>query len=261
MTVHQFRMQDLIRKAKEERKTESDLEKVTKTESLRLESLSEYEASVSSGVCEAVNVTGVRICNDFVPHKLLHPVTDSLASMEGAFVKLRGRSCLPLGGTVTSKGLVPRDDIPLWLSDIMDRVYSIFLVPQSLPRPNHALINAYEPGEGIMAHEDGPAYTPYATVLSLGSSAVFDFVSKSTDRKSMARMYLPIGSLLMFTDNAYKEVLHEYRSEKFDDLTGVYNLSNFDETRLGDSILRRADGVLVRGRRISITMRHVPLAA
>jgi alkylated DNA repair protein alkB family protein 6 len=141
----------------------------------------------------------------------------------------------------------------------MDHVHETILKPLNLPRPNHALVNAYEPGEGIMAHEDGPAYTPYATVLSVGSSCVFDFLSKT--REKAAQIYLPVGSLLLFTDDAYKHYMHEVRSEKFDSLCpDVLNTENIDPARLGDSVIRSADNVLVRGFRVSITMRHVPIA-
>lgn len=32
---------------------------------------------------------------------------------------------------------------------------------------NHVLINEYRPGEGIMAHQDGPLYTSAVAILSL----------------------------------------------------------------------------------------------
>jgi alkylated DNA repair protein alkB family protein 6 len=41
--------------------------------------------------------------------------------------------------------------------------------------PNHALINEYHAGQGIMAHTDGPRYYPQVCVLSLGSPTMFQF--------------------------------------------------------------------------------------
>lgn len=32
---------------------------------------------------------------------------------------------------------------------------------------NHVLVNEYQPGQGIMAHQDGPLYTPAVAILSL----------------------------------------------------------------------------------------------
>lgn len=40
--------------------------------------------------------------------------------------------------------------------------------------PNHVLINAYAPGQGIHAHEDGPAYAATVATVSLGGSVVLD---------------------------------------------------------------------------------------
>jgi alkylated DNA repair protein alkB family protein 6 len=206
-----------------------------------------------------VEISGVFVCDDYLNKYGSESILKWFQASRESFVRLRGRVCLPLGGRVTISGLVPRDDIPAWLSSIMDHVHETILKPLNLPRPNHALVNAYEPGEGIMAHEDGPAYTPYATVLSVGSSCVFDFLSKT--REKAAQIYLPVGSLLLFTDDAYKHYMHEVRSEKFDSLCpDVLNTENIDPARLGDSVIRSADNVLVRGFRVSITMRHVPIA-
>lgn len=165
--------------------------------------------------------------------------------------------CLPLGGSVSSKGLVEERNLPEWLNEIMDAVHKNFLLPRGFPRPNHALINVYEPGDGIMPHEDGPAYSPYATVLSLGSSTVFDFVSKASKEKKSTQVYLPVGSLLFFTDYAYSEMLHEIRFEKSDIVSSEYVLNADEIGGLGKSFF--SQGRLLRGKRISITMRHVPI--
>jgi alkylated DNA repair protein alkB family protein 6 len=45
--------------------------------------------------------------------------------------------------------------------------------------PNHVLINEYEPGQGIMPHEDGAAYWPVVATISLGSAIVFDIYEKN----------------------------------------------------------------------------------
>lgn len=160
---------------------------------------------------------------------------------------------------MTEQGLIPRNDIPTWLQTLMDLVFENILKERGFPRPNHALVNLYEPGDGIMAHEDGPAYTPYAAILSLGSACVFDFVSKSLPRECVTQAYLPVGSVMVFFSQAYQNVLHEVRFSKYDAIdSSVFNHSALSEfpDRLGDSILH--GDVLSRGRRISITMRHVP---
>ena len=47
--------------------------------------------------------------------------------------------------------------------------------------PNHVLLNAYMPGQGIMAHQDGPLYHPGACILSLSSPTVMHFTRKGPD--------------------------------------------------------------------------------
>jgi len=42
-------------------------------------------------------------------------------------------------------------------------------------QPNHVLLNEYLPGQGIMPHEDGPAYFPSVATLSLGSHTVMHY--------------------------------------------------------------------------------------
>ena len=40
--------------------------------------------------------------------------------------------------------------------------------------PNHCLVNEYLAGQGIMPHEDGPAYFPAVATISLGSHTLLD---------------------------------------------------------------------------------------
>ena len=47
--------------------------------------------------------------------------------------------------------------------------------------PNHVLVNLYEPGQGIMPHEDGAAYWPVVSTVSLGSAIVLDVYEKRED--------------------------------------------------------------------------------
>ena len=138
----------------------------------------------------------------------------------------------------------------------MEIVHLRFLTSFGLPAPNHALINVYEPGEGIMAHEDGPAYTPFAVILSLGASTVIDFVPKAQDEMRSAKVYLPVGSLLFFTDEAYTEMLHGIRFDRSDHISN-HVLNAHGIKRCGLSKL--SNDLLIRGKRVSITMRHVPL--
>lgn len=53
--------------------------------------------------------------------------------------------------------------------------------------PNHVLVNEYQPGEGIMPHEDGPAYYPMVATVSLGAPIVLDVFKKSEEGEGKAR--------------------------------------------------------------------------
>ena len=59
----------------------------------------------------------------------------------------------------------------------MDRLHSETGVFSGHP-PNHVLLNAYLPGQGIHSHQDGPIYNPGVCILSLGASAVMNFRQK-----------------------------------------------------------------------------------
>lgn len=53
--------------------------------------------------------------------------------------------------------------------------------------PNHVLVNEYQPGEGIMPHEDGPAYYPMVATVSLGAPIVLDVFEKGEEGEGKAR--------------------------------------------------------------------------
>ncbi|KAG8633614.1 hypothetical protein MANES_18G121700v8 [Manihot esculenta] len=104
---------------------------------------------------------------------------------------------------------------------------------------NHVLINEYLPDQGIMPHQDGPAYFPVVAILSLGSPVVMDFIphsrlrtctdtwdnndvksegsgeepseietDKRMDNHHPFSVLLMPRSLLIFKDNAYSDYLH-----------------------------------------------------
>ncbi|OMO54645.1 Oxoglutarate/iron-dependent dioxygenase [Corchorus capsularis] len=85
--------------------------------------------------------------------------------------------CIPLtGGVVHEKGLLSQD-LPSWLTKITQRIYEESgLFPSAI---NHVLINEYLPNQGIMPHQDGPAYYPVVAILSLGSPVVMNFTPHS----------------------------------------------------------------------------------
>ncbi|XP_012077561.1 alpha-ketoglutarate-dependent dioxygenase alkB homolog 6 isoform X3 [Jatropha curcas] len=89
---------------------------------------------------------------------------------------LKNRRLQNWGGVVHEKGLLPQD-LPPWLMKITQRIFEESeLFPSAI---NHVLINEYLPDQGIMPHQDGPAYFPVVAILSLGSPVVMDFVPHS----------------------------------------------------------------------------------
>ena len=118
----------------------------------------------------------------------------------------------------------------------------------SPPPPNHALINCYAPGEGIMPHEDGPLYHPAAAIVSLGSWAVLRFYSKRSSEddegeeegeegkqkpprsnKNVFSVALAPRSLVVFTGEAYKNLLHGIEAVKEEVLDASASVLNRDD--------------------------------
>ncbi|MCO5584623.1 hypothetical protein L7F22_038554 [Adiantum nelumboides] len=127
---------------------------------------------------------------------------------------LKNRRLQNWGGVVHEKGLLPQQ-LPLWLSELTGNICKdVGLFPSPL---NHVLINEYLPGQGIMPHQDGPAYFPVVAILSLGSPAVMQFTPHQKlldpsenigDIHEAVSVLLMPGSLLVFKDAAYQDYLH-----------------------------------------------------
>ncbi|KAL6513677.1 hypothetical protein OROHE_019537 [Orobanche hederae] len=161
-------------------------------------------------------------------------------------------------------------DLPPWLKKFTCRIYEeskLFLSPI-----NHVLINEYLPDQGIMAHQDGPAYVPVVAILSLGSPVVMEFAPHSrfenagnsngdTVSDERLREYLPFSvalmprSLLIFKDEAYSDYLHgikdcvDQRYNEAVNITSVVN--NNGESGCDDAVIHRTKT------RVSLTCRIV----
>ncbi|XP_034221862.1 alpha-ketoglutarate-dependent dioxygenase alkB homolog 6-like isoform X1 [Prunus dulcis] len=154
------------------------------------------------------------------------------------------------GGTVHEKGLLPQD-LPSWLTKI---TYKIYEESGLFPLPiNHVLINEYLPNQGIMAHQDGPAYYPVVAILSLRSPVVMDFTphsrltlckstctndvedtnsdrgvikidtDKSMDEHHPFPVILMPRSLMIFKDKAYSDYLHAIKDSEVQCYDGAVN--------------------------------------
>ncbi len=92
-----------------------------------------------------------------------------------------GRQVAVLGGfPVLGERMLPLA-LPFWMAPVLKRLReaSVFAPDRA---PNHCLLNNYQPGMGLNAHNDGPLYEPRVAIVSLGSHCVFEFVEKVITR-------------------------------------------------------------------------------
>ncbi|KAJ8073051.1 hypothetical protein PM082_019919 [Marasmius tenuissimus] len=99
---------------------------------------------------------------------------------------LANRRLQLLGGQLTSKNILIPEAFPPFIGnypDIITRLKSTGVFQDS-PHgsPNHIILNEYLPGQGIMPHEDGPAYHPVVATISLGSHTMFHYYRYKPDR-------------------------------------------------------------------------------
>lgn len=88
-------------------------------------------------------------------------------------------------------------------------------------RSNQIIVNKYKPGEGIAAHRDhNPIFDNDIATLSLGSEWVMEFKPIDKTDKTKIEISLPIGSLLVFGDDARYLWTHEIRKRLSDNIDG-----------------------------------------
>ena len=165
------------------------------------------------------------------------------ASNAGDWLELQHRKVQNLGGVPHHEGMF-EESLPPYAARLADAlnlsgVFKDFKV-------NHALVNEYTLGQGIMPHRDGPNFYPCAAILSLGSSALMDFYEDRSKSPTFS-VFLERRSLLVFNSAAYDNFFHGIAS-RLDDviLPTCCNMPAVEESR---SYARSAS-------RISITMRH-----
>ncbi|KAJ1689294.1 hypothetical protein LUZ63_013449 [Rhynchospora breviuscula] len=160
---------------------------------------------------------------------------------------LKNRRLQNWGGVVHEKGLLPQE-LPPWLRKITHKIcQQTGLFPSAI---NHVLINEYLPDQGIMPHQDGPAYFPVVAIISLMSPVVIDFTphqrlrklnpdeitteeseviyEKNDDPKDCSLLLMPC-SLIIFKDEAYSDYLHGMQDSQLHSLRKVVNISRCPE--------------------------------
>ncbi|KHN71489.1 Alpha-ketoglutarate-dependent dioxygenase alkB -like protein 6 [Toxocara canis] len=77
-------------------------------------------------------------------------LSEIYAAPKPKWQQLLNRRLQNWGGIVGKKALISDDNMPKWLNFVIDKLMSL---PDAFPaenRPNHVLINEYQPGQGIM---------------------------------------------------------------------------------------------------------------
>ncbi|XP_054787092.1 uncharacterized protein LOC129293255 [Prosopis cineraria] len=206
---------------------------------------------------------------------------------------LKNRRLQNWGGVVHEKGLLPQA-LPPWLTNLTQKICERSgLFPSAI---NHVLINEYLSNQGIMPHQDGPAYFPVVAILSLGSPVVMDFTPHSrlkldahdaiatndddgtieTEKSKWLDDHHPFSvllmprSLLIFKDQAYSDYLHGIEDTEVHCYDGAVNETQaLTQNELDHSFSSSEEAVETMGRgkdknvlrtsqRISLTCRLVP---
>jgi len=124
-------------------------------------------------------------------------------------------------------------ELPSWLRSIAIQLHDDGLIPDI---PNQAIINEYQPGQGIADHIDcTPCFGDVVISLSLAAPVVMDL---KHDGRSIPILLEP-RSLLVFQNEARYQWTHGIGRRKYDIINGVS---------------------LKRERRLSITFRKVIIA-
>ncbi|XP_039180975.1 alpha-ketoglutarate-dependent dioxygenase alkB homolog 6 isoform X2 [Crotalus tigris] len=179
------------------------------------------------------------------------------------WTQLSGRRLQNWGGLPHPKGMVA-EKLPPWLQRYVDRVSSLGIFGGKAA--NHVLVNEYQPGQGIMPHEDGPLYYPTVTTINLGSHTLLDFYHpvtgepppetqknsalQSEEQRHAFCLLLKPRSLLVLQEDMYVRYLHGIRPVMADTVTQKVANASLCGCDFGDTLPRQT--------RVSLTIRHVP---
>jgi alkylated DNA repair dioxygenase AlkB len=124
--------------------------------------------------------------------------------------------------------------LPPWAAPLASRLAAEGVFGRE---PDQVIVNEYQPGQGIAAHVDSPAFGPVVASLSLGSGCLMGFEGPGGEALSI---WLEPGSLLVLSGEARSSWRHGIAQRRSDLVDGV----------------RRP-----RGRRVSLTFRTVAAAS
>jgi alkylated DNA repair protein alkB family protein 6 len=174
-------------------------------------------------------------------------------------------------------GLVKEEPLPPWLDRLAEQLVAANVF-DAAHKPNHALINEYLPGQGILAHTDGSAYFPTVATLSLGSDALMHYRRCGASTKLEAEVVLARNSIVITRGEAYSDYMHsidpvesEVIGERCSEVVNLGESGESGDAGASDAAASASAGsatsrfkrgdTIVRTTRVSITIRHVPAVA
>ncbi|KAJ9608486.1 hypothetical protein H2200_007474 [Cladophialophora chaetospira] len=194
-----------------------------------------------------------------------HMINEIRKVPEPRWTVLTHRRLLSLPSTLTgpARDTLLAAPLPPYLDSSVARLKDSKFFESSPHRaPNHVLINEYKPGEGIMPHEDGPAYSPITATISLGSHTVLEIYNKNEQGEREAtptwRILQEPRSLLVTTSDMYINTLHGISELQTDENLDREYIVNWD---LIEDKQPYENGNAQRQTRISLTLRDVTKVA
>ncbi|KAJ7203583.1 hypothetical protein GGX14DRAFT_523426 [Mycena pura] len=240
---------------------------------------------------------------DFITEEEERYLMDKIKeSPQQRWKQLANRRLQLWGGELTSTNALVAQPMPAFVDtypDIIARLKGtgVFMdAPHG--RPNHIIMNEvglfrrsitlsdqfyeqYLPGQGIMPHEDGPAYFPVVATISLGSHCIFHYYQykpddtlpdggRSIDPTPVLSVLLEPRSVVISEHSLYTAHLHAIREVEEDIITagnattppllsdlGV-PIVNWDRVTLPAAVkIMSEGGALKRAARYSLTCRDV----
>ena len=154
----------------------------------------------------------VHVFPDFVTSEEESFILDRLNNPAlGNWKSVRNRRLQCFGGDPVPGA--ERTPLPEWLQRLARFVENSKLIDYGI---DHVLVNEYKPGQGILAHTDGPSYHPRVACLSLGDArCTMRFQTKlrtedigKKNVEDLLVVTLEPRSLVIFEGAAYTDALH-----------------------------------------------------
>lgn len=186
--------------------------------------------------------------NFITPEEETHIIKNVNSVPKPKWTCLSNRRLQDYGGVPHARGMIP-EKIPSWLQTYMDKVNSLNLFEGK--KSNQVLVNEYLPGQGIMAHSDGPLFYPVIATISCGSHTILEFKENNEHRKPICDILLERCSLVVVKDDLYSEFLHSISEREEDYIGDCVNLNHCGQKYEKSAVLKRLT-------RVSLTVRHVP---